>query len=153
VANTFIGGWQLNGITTFALGIPFGVTEPATTPNVDALYVLANRTCDGNLPRGQRTRLEYFNTSCFSVSAPGTFGTSARNPLRGPGVNDWDISAFKNFPLWSERRNLQFRVEGFNIFNHTQFNSPSSSLPSTTIGQILSAKPPRILQLALRLSF
>ena len=111
-ANAFIGGWQLNGITTFSLGVPFGVTEPATTPNVDALYVLTNRTCNGTLPRGQRTRLEYFNTSCFSVSAPGTFGTSARNPLRGPGVNDWDISAFKNFPLWSERWKLQFRVRG-----------------------------------------
>ncbi len=151
--NALIGGWQVNGITTYSLGIPFGVTEPSTTPNVDALYVLANRTCDGTLPRGQRTQQEYFNTSCFSVSAPGTFGNSARNLWHGPGINNWDVSFFKNFPLGAERRKLQFRAEGFNLFNHTQFNNPTSSLPNATFGEILSAKAPRIFQLALRLTF
>ena len=121
VANTFIGGWQLNGITAFSLGVPFGVTEPATTPNVDAVYVLANRTCDGNLPRGQRTRLgilqHEFASPFQRLGDLRHFGLVI--PLRGPGVNDWDISAFKNFPLPAPNGGIcSFRAEGFNLFNH-----------------------------------
>lgn len=150
--NAVIGGWQVNGITTFSLGVPFAITVPSTTPDVDALQVFANRTCNGELPRGQRTRLEYFNTSCFSIPAPGFFGTSARDPLRGPGVNDWDISLFKNVVL-HESKQLQFRFESFNTFNHTQFNNPGSSLPSGTFGVITSAKFPRENQVALKFLF
>jgi hypothetical protein len=152
-ADTLIGGWQLNGITTISLGVPFAVTEASTTPNVDAVYVTANRTCDGLLPRDQRTRLRYFDTSCFAVSAPGTFGNAGRDLWHGPGINNWDLSAFKNFALGSERLKLQFRAETFNLFNHTQFNNPTSSLPNATFGQILSAKAPRVTQLALRLTY
>jgi hypothetical protein len=147
-----IGGWQVNGITTFSLGVPFAITVPATTPDVDAIQVFANRTCDGKLPRDQRTRLRYFDTSCFSVPSPGFFGTSARNPLRGPGVSNWDISLFKNFVL-HENWSLQFRFESFNVFNHTQFNNPGSGLPSGTFGVITSAKAPRDNQIALKLMF
>jgi hypothetical protein len=150
--DALVGGWQVNGITTFSLGVPFSISVPATTPDVDALAVFANRTCDGKLPRDQRTRLKYFDTSCFSIPAPGFFGTSARSPLRGPGVSNWDLSLFKNFTL-SEKIHLQFRFESFNTFNHTQFNSPGSSLPSGTFGVITSAKNPRDNQVALKLFF
>ena len=68
-------------------------------------------------------------------------------------MNNWDVSFFKQFPLWSEDRRLQFRSEFFNFFNHTQFGNPSSSLPSGTFGQILSAKASRTLQFALRFAF
>jgi hypothetical protein len=153
VENTILGGWQVNGITTFSLGTPFGVSAPTGTPDVDALSVFANRTCDGLLPRGQRTRLRYFDTSCFSLPAPETFGNSARMLFHGPGVNNWDFSLFKIFPLNSERRTLQFRFESFNFFNHTQFNNPGSSLPSGTFGAITSAKNPRQNQLALKFAF
>jgi hypothetical protein len=153
LANAVIGGWQVNGITVFSLGVPFGVSVPSSIPDVDAKFVTANRSCDGVLPRGQRTRLHYFDTSCFSIPVPGNFGNAARFIAHGPGINNWDFSAFKNFPLWREGRNLQFRFESFNLFNHTQFNNPSSGLPSATFGQILSVKLSREIQLALRLTF
>jgi hypothetical protein len=153
IENVLLGGWQVNGITTFSLGTPFGVSAPTGTPDVDALSVFANRTCDGLLPRSQRTRLRYFDTSCFSVPALETFGNSARMLFHGPGVNNWDFSVFKIFPLKSERRALQFRFESFNLFNHTQFNNPGSSLPSGTFGVITSAKNPRQNQLALKFAF
>ena len=73
--------------------------------------------------------------------------------FHGPGVNNWDFSVFKIFPLHSERRTLQFRFESFNLFNHTQFNNPGSSLPSGTFGVITSAKSPRQNQLALKFAF
>jgi hypothetical protein len=153
LVNAVLGGWQMNGITVFSLGVPFGVSVPASTPDVDAKFVTANRTCDGTLPRGERTRLRYFDTSCFSIPSPGTFGNSARNLWHGPGINNWDMSFFKIIPLGSERRQLQFRFESFNIFNHTQFNNPASSLPSGTFGVITSAKPARENQVALRFGF
>jgi hypothetical protein len=153
VVNAILGGWQMNGITVFSQGVPFGVTVAASIPDVDAKFVTANRSCDGQLPRDQRTRLRYFDTSCFAIPAFGTFGNSARNLWHGPGINNFDMSFFKLFPLGSDRRQLQFRFESFNIFNHTQFNNPSSSLPSGTFGTINSAKAARENQLALRFSF
>ncbi len=134
---------SVDGITTYSLGIPFGVTEPTTTPNVDALYVLANRTCDRNAATRpadatrilQHQLLLRFQRRERSAIRRATYGTV-------PGINNWDVSFFKNFPLGAERRNLQFRAEGFNLFNHTQFNNPTSSLPNATFGQILSAKAP-----------
>lgn len=152
-ANAVVGGWQVNGITVFSLGVPFGVSAPSSIPDVDARFVTANRTCDGELPRGERTRLRYFATECFSLPEPGTFGNSARNLWHGPGINNWDVSFFKNFRLWNDRSNLQFRFESFNFFNHTQFGNPSSGLPSGTFGVINGAKAARENQLALRLSF
>lgn len=148
IANLLAGGWQINGITVFSLGVPITMTAPSGIPDVDARFVTPNRTCDGTLPRGERTRLRYFDTSCFSLPAPGTFGNSARNIWHGPGVNNWDISVFKIIPLGKEGRELQLRGESFNVFNHTQFNNPVSSLPSGTFGQILSAKDARQIQVA-----
>ena len=151
--NAVIGGWQFNGITTYALGVPFGVSVDATIPDVDAKAVFANRSCDGILPRDRRTRLRYFDTSCFSIPAAGTFGNSARNLFHGPGVANWDMSLFKNFALPGEGRQLQFRFESFNTLNHTQFNNPASSLPNGNFGVITSAKDARQNQVALRFSF
>lgn len=151
--NAVVGGWQVNGITVYSMGTPFGVSVSASIPDVDAKFVTANRLCDGQLPGDQRTRLRYFDTSCFAIPAPGTFGNSARNLWHGPGIANYDMSFFKIFPLGSDRRQIQFRFESFNIFNHTQFNNPGSSMPSGTFGVITSARAARENQVALRLSF
>ena len=58
----------------------------------------------------------------------------------------------KNF-LFTERFRLQFRTEVFNLFNRTNLNNPNTNMVSNLFGQITSAGPPRILQLALRFSF
>jgi hypothetical protein len=63
---------------------------------------------------------------------------------------DWGL--YKNFKV-TEALNLQFRSEFFNLFNHTNFGSPDSTVTSTSFGQIWSAGDPRIIQFALRLSF
>ncbi|MFN0165140.1 MAG: carboxypeptidase regulatory-like domain-containing protein [Bryobacteraceae bacterium] len=152
VANAFVGGWQLNGITSYQLGTPISVTAPAGTPDVDAFQVFANRNCDGRLDRGVRTRLRWFDTSCFSVPNPGTFGNAGRGILRAPGIANWDMSMFKNVGL-GEGRLLQFRFEFFNAWNHTQFGAPASGLPSAVIGTIASAQAPRNIQVAARLTF
>ena len=80
--------------------------------------------------------------------------------VRGPGVEDFDISLFKNFPL-GEKRSVQFRVETFNTFNHPQFNmvdtnpqfDQSGNQVNGRLGQIISDYLPRQIQLALKVIF
>jgi Carboxypeptidase regulatory-like domain len=94
-----------------------------------------------------------------------TYGDMGRNVLRGPGINDWDISIMKNFRL-TESKSLQFQSNFFNAFNHVQFYGPTSnggSLGGSSLfGQVStdsspSQSPyyrgPRIMQFALKFYF
>jgi len=101
----------------------------------------------------RRTR----NARCQGGTIPlFTFGNSGRNSVRGPGINNVDLSIFKNFKF-SERTNLQFRTEFFNAFNHTQFlisgNSNTAFGFLGGFGQVTQTRDPRIIQFALKLSF
>ena len=100
---------------------------------------------------------------------PGMFGYLGKNPIAGPGRNDWDLGLTKNFELpWfkSEHSTLQFRAETFNTFNHPQWSGINFSCSSLTLpgqpcngpnnignGEVTSAFPPRIMQLGLRLVY
>jgi hypothetical protein len=97
-----------------------------------------------------------------------TYGTLPRNFLRGPGYVNFDLAFSKTTAIIGERMKLEFRAEFFNIFNHTNFLNPGvvnngdgtfsaattgTNPNSSLFGQITSAYDPRIIQLALRLSF
>lgn len=84
----------------------------------------------------------------------GFYGTYRRNSLRGPSRTNLDLALEKAIPLVGETTKLLFRVEAFNIFNHTEFRPPSAiSILFGTFGQISGTYDPRILQLALKLTF
>jgi hypothetical protein len=80
------------------------------------------------------------------------YGTEGRNVVQGPGLAQWDFSAFKIVPL-AESKSLQFRVEFFNLFNRANFQLPNSDISSTTFGQIQQALSPRLVQFAMKLLF
>jgi hypothetical protein len=83
----------------------------------------------------------------------GTFGNSGRGMFYGPGQWNLDFSAFKNIPI-SERFNMQFRAEFFNLLNHDNFDNPTSSLDSSAYGTIRSTSVnARLVQFALKLTF
>ena len=82
----------------------------------------------------------------------GIFGSAGSFGLTNPGAVYYDMSVFKNFRI-TERINLQFRSEFFNIFNFVNFGAPASALTSATFGQITSAGRARELQFALKLLF
>jgi hypothetical protein len=100
---------------------------------------------------------------------PGMFGYLGKNPLRGPGRNNWDMGLTKNFALpWfgNESSRLQFRWETFNTFNHPQWSGVNLFCSSVTApgqpcngpnnignGQVSSDFGPRVMQLGLRLVF
>jgi len=76
------------------------------------------------------------------------------NALRGPGRDNWNISLFKSFTLSESRGSrLEFRVETFNTWNHTQFNGIDNTLADGNFGQVTSAFDPRILQLGGKIYF
>jgi hypothetical protein len=84
--------------------------------------------------------------------------------LRGPGINNWDISIFKNTRI-GERANVQFRFEMFNVFNHTQWAAISTNISVPNPGQavttatrgntgsVTSTRDPRTIQLGLKVYF
>ena len=161
-------GWAISGITRFATGLPvtmvetddqsllgtsFGgpITLAVDTPNVIGPLDITN-------PR--KTGGQFFSPAAFGPSALGTEGDSSRRFFHGPGINNWDFALLKD-TLITERFNLQFRAEFFNIFNHAQFLTPigitgfnaSGVATSGSFGIVPGALSPRIGQLSLKLNF
>lgn len=150
-ADKVIGGWAINGISTFMTGNYFSVTVPGDRANVGGFpFQRANRSCDGNFPHSDRTIDKYFDTSCFSLTQLGTFGNGGRNIVEIPGLNNWDVSVVKR-TAFGERIQSQLRFEFFNLFNHAQFNQPDLTAGDALFGAIRGARDGRISQVALKL--
>jgi len=156
-----LGNWQLNGITTLMSGTPFTVFDPTdvslqgTAPEISGFS--SNRpNLIGDPNAGPHTVSQWFNVSAFQrldpVTQAGQFGNEGRNVVQGPGYAQWDFSAFRNIRI-VESKDLQFRAEFFNLFNHANFRLPNSDISSPTFGQIQQALPPRLIQLALKFRF
>jgi hypothetical protein len=154
VKNAIVGGWQVNGIATFQRGFPITITAADADGLNDSFGTNRANIVGDPYPSGfQKSVSQWFNTAAFAQPARGHFGTIGRNTLRGPGINNLDLALFKNFDLTRGAR-LQFRLESFNAFNHTQFNAPVVNVAETArFGQILSARPARINQVGLKLLF
>jgi hypothetical protein len=151
-----LGGFQINGITTLQSGRPFDITQTVNTTRSFNALLRPNVNGNPKLAESQRTLDRWFDTSVFSAAAPLSFGTSPRNPVRGPGLVNFDVSLVKEF-LFTERRGLEFRAEAFNVTNTPPFGQPNGSYnPSLSLGQqsfgrITSAGDGRTIQLALKL--
>jgi hypothetical protein len=157
-------GWAISGITRFSTGLPVTLINPNDT----ALIGSFNNGVNGNgfadldvspgslqLDHNPRNGQAYFNTSLFSLPALGLPGTASRRFFYGPGANNWDLALLKDTKL-TESKLLEFRLETFNTFNHAQFfgaNSVDGNFNDSTFGQVVSAMPPRLMQLALKFHF
>ncbi|MFZ0292006.1 MAG: carboxypeptidase-like regulatory domain-containing protein [Candidatus Sulfotelmatobacter sp.] len=94
----------------------------------------------------------YFNTSLFSNEQLGQFGDSRRRFFHGPGLNNFDMALAKS-TKFTESKELQPRLEAFNLFNHAQFETPTGEINSSQFGLVTSARPGRILQLGAKFLF
>ncbi len=154
--NAFLGGWQVNGITTAQSGPPFTLFVPGDPAGLGGTGTLRpNRLRNGNLPSSQQTVGHWFDTSAFVDPPPYTFGNSGRNVLIGPGLFNFDLSLFKNFRI-TESKRVQFRAEFFDLFNHPHFTIPGQTMDTSTLGVISSANSGadgRIVQFALKFYF
>jgi hypothetical protein len=175
-----LGGWQIG--TTFVLesGLPFNPTV-GTNDNSGALSGSWYPNLIGNPNISNPGVNGWFNTCtvlqngttfpvgctnpAWAVPTPGTFGNSGRNILRGPGIEDVDISLGKNFhfPLPRETGNLQIRFDAMDALNHPNFDLPNASVGTSSAGIITGTTGnynstnntfgQRILQLGVRISF
>ncbi len=158
-------GWSLSGITRFASGFPITTVNNGdnsligTNPNgINNSSIDEPDYSGGPLRLNHNPRTHgnnYFDSTAFSMNALGTPGDAKRRFFYGPGADNFDMAVTKKLPL-TESTSLLFRVEGFNVFNHTQFNGPTSvdgNIGSSTFGNAISAAAPRILQGALKVNF
>ncbi|HYI95795.1 MAG TPA: carboxypeptidase regulatory-like domain-containing protein [Bryobacteraceae bacterium] len=145
-------GWQIQGILSLATGFPFTPTANVVHGTGSFVPQFADRIADGNLSSDQRSVDRWFDTAAFRRPAVGTFGTSGRNVLIGPGVANLDFALQKNTRI-RETITLQFRAESFNITNNAQFFEPVANVDSPTFGRITSAADPRRIQFGLKLLF
>jgi hypothetical protein len=170
LTKTMLGGWEWSGITTFQSGTP--TLCPGCSPANLSNTVFGDNAGVGNgVGTGSRPDLvgNPHSTPCQASTAPGpylfnpcafalpqglTFGNVGRNSLNLPHRTQFDMGVFKRFPI-KEALSIEFRVEAFNVFNHTQFSGVDASFDpaSTTFLTATQAHLPRILQLGLKVVF
>lgn len=171
-----LGGWQASGIATFQTGLPFTATVSAFDPSGIGLIpppttvARPNVVCDPN-QGGARTPQQWFNTACFQVTpisgtvSDNLFPSGGRAQIHGPGTKRVDFTMAKNL-RFSERFKLQLRAEAFNIFNWTNPRGLSTAVwsattqpvsqggnGSSTFGQVISYRDPRVLQFGAKFNF
>ena len=155
-----VGGWEVSGITTFMSGFPFGIAGGDGNNNSESQQyqdrgdVVPGQPWDVHQGSKSRWLAHYFNPQAFTVNPPGTFGDTGDNFLEGPGMDTTDMAIIKNWQL-KETSQLEFRAEAFNAFNHPNFGLPDNDPSTSNVGQItnIGPIPPRVLQLALKLTF
>jgi hypothetical protein len=181
-----LSNWAVSGITIFQSGEPFSVLDsgagtaflgagftPGTlTGSLAPGSTLASALSTGSI--GSRVTNGYLNPNAFvqasalelypaqcqldSNFCTTGFGNLARNSFRGPGQQNWDFSLIKNFKL-TERQNLRFTTDFFNMWNHANFGNPTVTDvetigPNSPFGKITSTVgTPRLIQFSLRYSF
>ena len=154
-----LGGWQANGIFQAQTGFPFTVTD--AVPNLAGLTNRPDMTCDPNdgaphqVPTAANLLAHWFKTECFArraAASTGGLSSQTRNTVRGPGFNRTDLSIFKNFGF-SKGKQLQIRVEGFNIFDQERFNNPVGASAAANFGVLTTAEDGRTIQFGAKFSF
>jgi len=162
--------WQLSGLSSFTSGAPLGIgyslvqavdLTGASGAGVDSrINVVTNPI----IPKGERTELRHFNTGAFAppTRAELGIGNAPKDVLRGPGINVFDVSMFKNIPLDTDgKRRIQLRFEFYNFFNHASFQGVDTTARfdgqsrqvSGTFGQYTSTLDARRIVLGAKFYF
>ena len=150
-----VNGWQWTGIGQYQTGSPLTITSGRDN-SLDGLgNDRAQLTGEPIEPAAGADKRSIFNPAAFARNDLGTYGTLGVGTLTGPHIYSFDMGIFKRFAI-TERVNLQFRSEFFNIFNQVNFANPNTSFgggfgTSTAVHGF--AGDPRILQFGLKLTF
>jgi hypothetical protein len=167
-----LGGWALTGITSYSSGAPLNVyvtnDVAGTGINPGAAITVDGANPGGNVqrpdvigdPYANTNRIQWLNPAAFAAPPPlaggttfaGRFGNAGAFAFKGPRINNWDITASKNFHF-TEHVNLELRAECFNFLNHLSYTSVSTAIGTANFGQVNGATDPRTFEFALRLGF
>ncbi len=161
ITGRVLSGWETTGVVSLRSGQP----QSVTTAVPSLLVPLAVTPASPNAVAGctpvihARNPNHYFETNCYTPPGSREIGNLARNTLMGPGAITWDPALFKKFQV-TERINLEFRAEMFNVLNRANYGPPASSLytaagaPVAGVGIINgTTTSSRQIQFALKLLF
>jgi len=180
--NRWMGGWGISGIVSWQTGAPFSVFNGAVDSNKDGEFTdrsayIGSGSIKNAVDHSHEPYQGYLKVDGSDFAQPNTsdlpcpssvnnglwcegpsVGQMERNTLNGPGFFNTDFSVKKAFKI-TEKSNLRFEANFFNIFNHTNFKLPDNNLidagtgPGATFGESNTSFDPRITQLALRFDF
>ena len=156
-SRALVNGWEVSGVTRMSTGGPF-------TPSYSLINSLPSPS--GSTSEGPRVDVADPNAPLafrFAPPAQGPpvhLGNLGRNTVLGPGINNWDISLYRQLKI-TERLNTQLRFETYNTLNHTQFSSYDQTLKFDSAGKQVNPlfnlpsanRPPRRIQLSVRFRF
>ena len=157
-------GWSISGTTRFSTGFPVTLFDDSDNSLLGTLGNGVNNYLldTPNYKRGPldintnpRNGRPGFNTSAFSPEVLGRLGNAPRRFFYGPGISNFDLALTKLLRI-TESTSLEFRLEGFNVFNHAQFYGAASvdgEVNDPHFGDIVSAAAPRLVQLAIKFTF
>ena len=151
------GGWAVSGIATLQSGFPIRITSSGDRELMGSFDFEAPGEPDQVAPfhrlDPRKSGGYYLDPASFADAPLGQIGNSPRTVCCGPGILSFDFAVHKRFSL-SERTAFEFRTEFFNLFNHTQFLNPDADITEGTgFGLVGRARDPRLMQVALRVSF
>jgi Carboxypeptidase regulatory-like domain len=153
-----LSGWGVSGITQFQSGFPVHIQDGNDHELTSSIDFSAAGTPDLVAPfhrldpRKTPNHL-VFDPASFSDNFLGRFGTARRTICCGPGINNWDLSVQKEFPV-SESKHFEFRWDVFNIANHTHFFKIDGNITDgSNFGVAKNVADPRLMQFALKFYF
>ncbi len=149
--NAIFGGWTTTGILTLQGRVPFSPLLAIDRSNTGVLQDRPDQVGDPNAI-SNRTPDHFFNTAAFALQPAGQFGNARRDTIRGPNFYQFDASLIKAARL-TERQQIEFRAEFFNLPNHTNFKLPNRIFGTPDFGQVFSAYDSREIQFGLKYSF
>jgi hypothetical protein len=159
-----IGGWGISGIPTWHSGVAFTAVSNAYVAgyanDAPAIFSGNRAAIQPHVNKGSNGAVNLFSnftTATAAFSGPVGLNIGSRNNLRGPSAFGMNAGVAKKFPLVSDRVNLIFRADAFNVLNHPTFGLPNNDITDQTespFGQINSTTgAPRVMQFALRVEF
>jgi hypothetical protein len=153
LAGAVLNDWSLAAVVTLQSGMPVAVTQ-ATNFNAFAGFGVQrpNLVGDPTLPSGERSPARWFDTRAFAVAPQFALGSASRNPVRGPGYRNVDLSVMRRVPLRAGL-GLELRAEVFNVLNTVNLGPPATVFGAADFGSITTALDPRVVQLAARIVF
>lgn len=160
LAGAVLGGWEISGITRAQSGSPLtvngtqtigpagsGVTAFGRRANiVSGVPIQSGYTC----PTG---KICWFNPAAFVQESTTGVGNAPAGGMTGPGYYGWDLSLRKNFKLPHEGTSLMLQMDAFNVFNHTNWGNPGTTVTGGGFGQISGSNPPRNVQFGAKFVF
>jgi hypothetical protein len=164
--NRIWGNWEVSAIGTAQTGLPVNITVDRNNSAVPGLYSISGEERPNYVygvsltPAGGSTPSNWINAAAFATPANQTFGNLGRNAYRAPGISQIDMGLSK-FVYITEKLNLRFRADLFNVLNRAQFGAPNADISTSNFGTITSTisnyatgrGTPRELQLSAKIVF